>query len=934
LCIKKTALRALAILLAGATLFLSSCIYEAPPAQTGASSGAVSSVPSVLPELVPDTVTPLTITEIMAKNKATLKDPYGSYSPWIELYNSSDEPLSLASYSLIFGGVLWNLPDKQLEGGGYYLVFANGKGEGDCASFTLADSGTLLLAKDGKGAEQVKYINETDHHSYIVENGGESEFPTPGYIDVKSASSLTISEIMVGNGLFPIDGRLCAYLEIYNSGKEELDLSQFFVSDSLANRYKYRLPEKKLAAGEYAVIKNIYDMILPISKKGGTLMITRADGVVSASTEYPELQNGEAYAHGIGICLYPTPGHPNTPEHTMSAICNRTGLIITEVMSSNSKLHKTDGEFYDMIELCNNSDTDILLSDYCISDSSGDLFRYNLPMKLLAPGEYFSLVCSGEGGEHASFKLSQDGETLYVTKKEDMYICDVLSVPYVPTDRSFGRTATELCYFAEPSFGKANGEGFSSLSPTPTVSLEGGFYTGPQQITISSESGDIYFTTNNSAPTMAEAHKYNGEVIEITKNTSLKFFCIDGKRIPSAVITVNYFIDPLPLTLPIIEVTVDHSQMYGSGGIYTNYSKKTEIPANAALYVDGKLEFSVDCGIKIFGAYSRRFDKKSYQLKFRSKYGPSKLEYDIFGDGEVTEFNSLVLRSGSQDYYRAMMRDEFATTVIKKYMPNVLVQNNRPCSLYINGEYIGVYYMREKINDDFVSSHFGVSPESVTVVNKMSSVERGPSGAEWKALWKYICSNDLTKDEHYAYICENISIDSVIEFYIAMAWSDNRDCGNVRVFKSTENDGKWRFIFFDSDLAFGTYRQTVSSTAKYLYGTYNEGETQFNALIYKLLRNTTFRDLFLKRLNELCTTAFTNDVVIPLISQFESTIDNDMQYLVYGPSYKSWKTKYVVWLKEYVENRDKTVVKEFVSLLKLSQAEAAAYFPSFYPAAQ
>jgi len=926
--IKKITVRALALFLAAAFLFLSACSGST---HKGEDTGK-------LPTLVPGTPSPLKITEIMVKNKSTLADPDGNYTPWIELYNSSEGAVFLDSYGILYKDTLWTLPKQELAAGAYYLAFANGKGEADCAPFTLESSGTLLLTVDGKGAEQISYVNENDHHSFIVENGSESEYPTPGYLEIKSASSLTISEIMVTNKDFPVDGQLCSYLELYNSGSKELDLSEFFLSDSKENKYKYRFPAIRLAAGEYALIKNVFDMILPLSQKGGALMITRTDGVLCASTEYPAIEDGAVWTHENGVCYYPTPGYPNTPEDSMKAICDRPGLVVNEVLSSNSSFHKKNGEYYDMIELYNNSEHEISLADYCLSDSSGNLFKYDLPDRPIYPKSYFVIIAAGEGvkdpdANFAPFKLSKDGETLYITRKADKYISDVFKIPALPTDVSYGRKLDSLCYFETPTFGKTNGIGFTAISPTPTASLEGGFYSEKQTLTLLSEKGDIYYTLDNSAPTMTSP-KYDGQPIEISKNTSIRMICIYDGRISSPVVTVNYFIKPLPLSLPIISVTVDEEEMYGKDGIYRNYNDDLEIPANAALYIDGKLEFSLNCGIKIFGAGSRSYEKKSYQLKFRSKYGPSKLEYDIFGDGEITEFNSLVLRSGSQDQFGSMIRDEFATTLAKMYFPSQIVQNNRPCNLYINGKYVGIYFIREKIGDDFIAAHYRVSPESVTIVKKMKSVECGDLIDEWMDIYSFACEKDLSLSENYKYICDNLCIDNLIDYYILTAWSDNRDTGNTRVFKSTEGDGKWRFIYYDMDLGFGTYDQNVSdpSTAKYLFGKYNIYSKRYNAMICNLFKNTTFRDLFLKRLNELCTTVFTDEIVLPIISRFEDALDNDMNYRVYGPTHRTWKNRHIPALKNYVTGRSALIVSEFVEFFGLSEADAAEYFPTFYPA--
>lgn len=746
-------------------------------------------------------------------------------------------------------------------------------------------------------------------------------------VDIKAEKDLVkITEVMSKNTLYPIDGAVCGFVELYNYGDADIELKKYYISDSESNLYLSQLPDITLKGHTYCLLKAGIDIDFTPSDDGATLYLTRNDGVCSAEITYPEIPKNVSYLENGELCESPTPGFENSDAGITAYLALRKGLLINEVISSNTKYVKTNGDYFDMIELVNDSDKTINLAEYYISDSAKKPMKYQLPDIELAPGDYYTLIASGKGGDEVNFKISQDGEKLYVSK-ENGYIVDAVDLPYIPTDRSYGRYDGKFVYFETPTFGSENQFGYETLSSEPIASTASGFYTEPFNVTLSGD-GDIYYTTDGTKPNKSSL-RYNGEQIPITATTSLRAVCFDGDKIPSQDITFNYFLDVPALTLPIVKVTIENDAMYGASGIYTNYNSKKEAEAHVALYVDGNEEFSVNCGLKVFGAYSRRFAKKSYQLKFRSKYGCSKLKYDIFGDGKVTEFNSLVLRSGSQDYYRAMMRDEFATSIMSDFSSEVLVQNYRPVSLYINDEYVGVYYFREKINDDFVASHYDVDPDSVTIVNKMMYLETGKAYPEWKEIWNFVKNNDLSKEENYRYVSERVSIESVIDFYIMMAWSDNRDCGNVRVFKSSENDGKWRFIYFDTDLAFGIYKQKNPSTVDFLYGTYSASDPLVNALIYKLLRNSEFKDLFLTRLAELCKTSFSNEHVLARIDEIESLIDNDMALHppVEGkPSYNSWKTSFVPQLRRYVTDRADKMIDQFSKLLGLSASEKEQYF--------
>ena len=863
----------------------------------------------------------LEISEIMIQNSLTIADRNGNYLPWIEIHNISTNTVDLSEYSLKYGDNKSDLPEKEIEPGDYFVVFVNGTD----VDLELDKSGILSLFHGELLTHRVGYSNTSANHSFVVAEKSENFQPTPGYDTAKDRDLLMISEVMSKNSLYPVDGELCGFVELYNYGSESIELGNYYITDSQSFIYRCKLPDVTLSAGEYFILKDS-DLAFPIAIEGATLLLTRNDGVMSAYLTYPELTKNVSYLDTMELCTKPTPGFENSEEGSAAYLSSRSGPLINEVISSNTKFVKTDGDYHDMIELFNSSEETIKLSDYYISDSSKNLNKYQLPEVTLGPGEYYTLIASGKGGEQASFKISQDGEKLFVSNT-DGYIIDAVDVPYIPTNNSYGRYNGQFVFIASPSFGSENPFGYTTLSADPAASAESGFYSEPFAITLSGE-GTVYYTTDGSKPSKS-SKQYRGEQININGTTSVRAICCDGDKIPSRDMTFNYFLNMPDLTLPVVKVTITDEAMYGANGVYTNYNTKKEAEAHVAMYVDGNEEFSVNCGIKVFGAYSRRFAKKSYQLKFRAKYGCSKLKYDVFGDGEITEFNSLVLRSGSQDYYRTMMRDEFATSILSDFSTEVMYQKHRPVNVYVNGEYLGVYYIREKINDDFIASHYDVSPESVTIVNKMMYVDAGSDYSDWKTVWNFAKNNDLSIDENYQYISDHVSIESVIDFYIIMAWSDNRDCGNVRVFRSNENDGKWRFIYFDNDLAFGLYLQKNSSTVDFLFGTYSASDPILNALIYKLFRNSEFKDQFLTRLAEVSKTALSNENVLARLDEFENRIDHDMQLhpKVDGfPGYNSWKNYWMSQLRKYVTDRADKIIDEFSVLLKLSNSEKEHYF--------
>jgi hypothetical protein len=131
-------------------------------------------------------------------------------------------------------------------------------------------------------------------------------------------------------------------------------------------------------------------------------------------------------------------------------------VIINEVMASNtSTLADPQGEFDDWIELRNVTDQDVDLTGRYLSDEPNNPRKWAFPAGTVIPADGCLLVWADEDGSatpglHASFKLSADGEELFLTDTDANLNAILDSVSFGPqtTDRSYGRTAANADVWA------------------------------------------------------------------------------------------------------------------------------------------------------------------------------------------------------------------------------------------------------------------------------------------------------------------------------------------------------------------------------------------------------------------------------------------------------------------------------------------------------
>lgn len=118
------------------------------------------------------------------------------------------------------------------------------------------------------------------------------------------------------------------------------------------------------------------------------------------------------------------------------------GLVLNEVVARNSTtLADEYGEYEDWIEITNTGAVPIDLTGWALSDNLGDpTASFSFPSMAIAGGDYVLIWADAqpEQGElHAPFKLSADGEDLYLM--DGAIVVDQMTCPVLGDDQAFGR---------------------------------------------------------------------------------------------------------------------------------------------------------------------------------------------------------------------------------------------------------------------------------------------------------------------------------------------------------------------------------------------------------------------------------------------------------------------------------------------------------------
>ncbi len=505
-----------------------------------------------------------------------------------------------------------------------------------------------------------------------------------------------------------------------------------------------------------------------------------------------------------------------------------------------------------------------------------------------------------------------------------------------------------------------------------TYSLPSTFYDENISVELFADDGaEIYFTLDGSDPD-ASSDRYNG-AIEINAGTDTSAVTIKAVAVRdgevSDIFTRSYVVgqnvrERFSEDTLIFVLSTDPYNLYDyeygiavSGKIYDDYVKEhpgEEIPYNAPgnyymsgreaerdIYVEvfestGNKVISQAAGVRLSGGYSRVVDQKSLRLIARKEYDPDngKFKYAFFRDavdcnGEpISEFDRVVLRNGANDREFAGVRDELSQQLARDYGYQA-TQCTTPAAVFLNGEYYGFSWLHENYNEDYLESHFGGNKEQYEIVSNTEIPEEGTERGlgDYAKVVEYF-DKDLTNDKTFAEFCELVDIKNFMQYYAMQIFISNKDWpgNNYKAFRyypedgeeitSEYMDGKWRYLFFDAEYAWGLYGEgfRLNTLSDLLDGTHMSGESR--ALI-ALLQREDMRELLADTLCDVMSDAFSTENILETLDELIEKSDNEQMYALRKGITSTWANEWTFadsrdQIRKFAERRE-TVLRRFIA---------------------
>jgi len=608
-------------------------------------------------------------------------------------------------------------------------------------------------------------------------------------------------------------------------------------------------------------------------------------------------------------------------------------LVFNEILAMNSGLivdHAGDDD--DWFEIYNYGDDPVRLNNLYFTDDPSEPLKWRLDTLeefMLGKEEHLLIWADGEpeeGFNHAPFKLSGEGETLALYTQDGTLI-DHISFGPQSTNISYGRypdAGLIWNFFDDPTPGAPNAlAGSFTVLPAPSSNLHGGFYSEPVILAMFSNvtGASIFYTTDCSEPGDSDL-EYQGPV-EIDSTTIIRARLIKEGAVSGPVLTISVIIDENPYENPVVSLVADPDALYGNAGLISDNNPYIEVSANMEYIEEGATRFREGTGITLHAPKATK--PNSLRLSARSRYGKKWFDYAFFKEKGPDKFKRLILRnSGNDNVNKATtnthFRDPLIETIAMKSNKKPMISESLPVNVFLNGSYYGLFNMREREDEYYIETHTGVT-ENYTLIELAFGYygNRNPivgSYSTWTELLSFVdTTGNLSLDTDFSIAEEMVDLDNFTDYWITEVFAGNYDwlSNNVKFWKP--DDGKWQWLYWDTDhglgLIYSTFGEVNWNTLVWSL-TFSDRawpNGYHNILIRNLLKNETYKEDFIKRFTQLLSTSLSFEYTKPLLDSMKSLYEKDMMIHTghWGRSMSNWENACKI-VENYLLHRPEAVL--------------------------
>lgn len=517
--------------------------------------------------------------------------------------------------------------------------------------------------------------------------------------------------------------------------------------------------------------------------------------------------------------------------------------------------------------------------------TSEEQYTYiSIKMKHVDIDQLTGQFANSQGGDfHTNFKIDSGGENILLVSP-DLEIESELfvDVPSIFTSRgSIPNGSNNISFLTLPSPGESNDDSFlpEGVCSEPIISTEGGVYQSTLQVDFINTGDDetyIFYTTNGDEPNL-DSELYTGESINVFQSSNIRARAFKDGYIPSQIVSETYLLNVSHIT-PIVAISIEDDHLYAGDGIFENWWEDWERFAQISVF-DSTQEhnhiFDRNVAMQIDGGAggSRSNPQHSFRLEMaKGAFDEEPVELSLLSNRpERDTYSRLYFRNGSNHWLNIPYKD---ACLVDMLTTNTFAYHSamRPASVYINGEYFGLYEMREKLDAEFWAEYDDYDDyETVDVLSQSywyDLILRATDGQvdDYYIMWEEFQQLNPESPGFLTQANTYYDLENYTDYIISQSWIANYDWpyNNIKLYRSDASDLRWRFATIDLELSLqpGGWSDCYDNGLQHVR---NEGENSlFVGAWNRCYENNDYRVYFINRFADLNNTLYKVDRLLSI----------------------------------------------------------------------
>lgn len=564
----------------------------------------------------------------------------------------------------------------------------------------------------------------------------------------------------------------------------------------------------------------------------------------------------------------------------------------------------------DWVELYNNSNNSVNLTGWYLSDNQDEPTKWRIPSGTINTNDHRVFNANGldNSNTNTNFKIDQSELTEEVVLSDPLgNIVDIYKIrAYTQIGHSRGRTsngANTWAIFKNPTKNaNNNSDNATNYAPNPIINTPSGAHSNSVTVSVIVPMGftaryEINTGNNNTAKIEEPSSNSTAYTAPLTFNNTTVFkvrlFDNSGQLLPGFIETNTYFIN-------------ENHNLY-TLSVSGKNNLITLLKGDSTLYPLAHWEFFDETGTLVtevagnlnkHGQDSWAYPQRGFDIFARDETGYGGLmKHQFYEDKDREEFDRFIIRAAGDDNYPyenggAHIRDAFVQTWGYKSGLEMDHRTYKPCVVYINGKYWGVYEIREKVvHKEYTKHYYDQAADDLDFISYWGGrTIRYGSANDWDVLINFIDNNNMGNTTNFTYVNDRVNLTSWTDYVLFNNYIVSKDWNNYNSawWRGRNPDGgaqKWQFLLWDMDASFGHYINYSdvpntgpnASPCDVLNNSPIDDPEDLLSSFEKLIdQNSNFRNFVANRYNDMLNTYWNCNYSIPLLNEMVAEKEAEM----------------------------------------------------------